>query len=119
MSLDNDKFIASQAIMKSLIESMPNTPDALFEKALKARFDFCIKIMEEYATINPDDEFINTGVRVPKAYWDTRKQEIIGEGNRPQKVDDQGWFIFSRRKDVFAFKELMDKRDALINGGTI
>lgn len=114
MSIDNDKFIASQAIMKSLIESMPSTPDALFEKALKARFQYCIKIMEEYATINPDDEFINTGVRVPKSYWDTRKQEIIGDGNRPQKVEDQGWFIFSRRKDVFEFKKMMDEREVKI-----
>lgn len=116
MSLDNDKFIASQAIMKSLIESLPATPDSLFEKAVKDRFRICTKIMEEYATINPDDEYINTGVRVPKMYWDNRDQKIIGEGNRPQKVDDQGWFIFSKRKDVFAFKEMMDKRDALQQG---
>lgn len=114
MTIDNDKFIAAQAVVKSLIESMPNTPDGLFEKALKSRFNYCIKMMEEYATVNPDDEFINTGVRVPKAYWDTRLQEIIGNGNRPQKVGDQGWFIFSRRKDVFEFKKMMDEREAKI-----
>lgn len=110
MGLDNDKFIAAQALLKSLIESMPNIADAVFDKAIKERFSFCIKIAETYATINPDDEFINTGVRVPKVYWDSRKQSIIGEGNRPQKVDDGGWFIFSRKKDVFEFKKMMDER---------
>lgn len=108
MAIDQEKWIGAQAVVKSIIESLPQIEDNnKFYGILRARFDHAIKIMEEYATINPDDEWINTGVRVPKAYWDTRNEELIMEGNRPMKTE-KGWFIHTQKKRIQEFKKFID-----------
>lgn len=58
-----------------------------------------------------DMEEVDTGVRVPKKFWDTRKkdpseaQKIIGEGFYPKKAENcthrsycTGWHIFGKQK---------------------
>jgi len=58
------------------------------------------------------DEWVNTGVRVPKDYWDLptseEKQERIGAGCKVQKTD-KGWFIFTTKQSVDAFNAEMGK----------
>lgn len=115
MSIEKDKLIAAQAIMKSLIDKSTeigaNTDFKMWDTVLRRQFDICIKIVEEYATENPDDEYINTGVRVPKAYWDTRDDSLIMEGNRPQKTE-KGWFIFAQKKSIREFKKFIENAQA-------
>jgi len=117
MSIDKDKLIAAQAIMKSLIDkSEPISVSTKFDawdSILRRQFAICIKIVEEYATENPDDEWINTGVRVPKAYWDSRDDSLIMEGNRPQKTE-KGWFIFTQKKAVREFKKFIEAKEGEI-----
>jgi len=113
MALDKEKLVAAQAILKSLIESMPSMEsNDKFFGYVNTRFKHCIKMAEEYATIDPDEEWVSTGVTVPKAYWDTRNQEYIGEGNRVQKNEKTGrWEIWTQWKDIKKFKEMMEKRE--------
>ncbi len=109
--LDNDKFIAAQALLKSIIEKMDESYDDRWQGILRVRFQRAIKIAEDYATVLADEEWINTGVRVPKAYWDNRDQSIIGENNRPQKTE-KGWMIFTQKKNIFEFKKIMEERES-------
>jgi hypothetical protein len=64
------------------------------------------------------DEYVNTGVRVPKDYWDLptpeEKQERIGAGCKVQKTD-KGWFIFTTKQSVDFFNAEMEKPKAGIN----
>lgn len=114
--IDHEKFIAAQAILKSLIESLPNIEDDnLFYGRIRARFQHATKIAEEYATVDEGDEYINTGVRVPKAYWDTRDASLLN-GNIPRKVEEKGWFIFARRKDIAKFKTFIETTEVIENG---
>lgn len=73
--LDNDRFIAAQALLKSIIEKLDEHSDDKWQGILRLRFNHAIKIAEDYAKVNPDEEYINTGVRVPQAYWDARKKD--------------------------------------------
>ena len=64
-------------------------------------------------------ELINTGVRVPKAYWDSRDQSVLGEGNVAQKTE-KGWFIFSPKSDVDKFDQSLPQitKDEEVNTNT-
>ena len=57
------------------------------------------------------DEWINTGVRVPAGYWDLKtseeKQERIGAGCKAQKTDN-GWFIFTTKQSVDEFTKQIE-----------
>lgn len=109
--LDKEKLVAAEAILKSLIESLPNVTDNnVFFGLIRSRFQHCIRIAEDYAAIPPEEEYINTGVRVPKAYWDTRDESLIMKGNRPQKTET-GWFIFTKKKDIFDFKKMIEEKE--------
>jgi len=105
--LDEQRWIASQAIMKAIIEK----PETKVEN-IALGFKSIMKIMEDYSTVNPQEEYINTGVRVPKAYWDATtweaKCKIIMEGNRPQKTE-KGWYVFSQQKYIDKFKKFMEE----------
>ncbi len=116
--LDQEKWIASQSIMKELVAKMPMLTYANTKEFLETHFEMCTKIMEDYATLSAEDEYINTGVRVPKDYWDLptyeAKEKRIGEGNRVQKVMDEsgaskGWFVFSKKKDIEKFKKQFEE----------
>lgn len=111
--IDEQKFIGAQALLKSIIEKLEMPEQEKWAGTLRARFLAAIKIAEDYATIDPGEEWINTGVRVPKAYWDTRNEELIGEGNRPFKdPNGKGWFVSTQKKKIFEFKKMMDEREA-------
>lgn len=109
--IDNEKFIAAKALLKSIIEKLDIPENDKWSQTLRIRFTAAIKIAEDYATPKPGEEWINTGVRVPKTYWDTRDAAVIGEGNRVRKTET-GWFIFTQQKNIFDFKKIMDEKEA-------
>jgi hypothetical protein len=117
--LDEQKWIGAQAIVKSLLENVPYEKWGMLDK----HFGECIRIMEKYSMLDPEEELLNTGIRIPKAYWDAQtpesKEQIIGKGNVPRKVLDKegkslGWFIHCKKKDVDEFKKMMDDRETYV-----
>jgi hypothetical protein len=73
-----------------------------------------VKISESEEMEIVQDEGVNLGVRVPKAYWDLKDtdpeaaQKLLGEDCYPKKVTDPdfkkaGWYIFSRGKNADEF----------------
>lgn len=113
MEIDKEKFIAAQAIAKSVVDGLSGVEDEdKFQAKFRIRFKAVIKIVEDYATVAPGDEWINSGVLVPKAYWDTRNPELIGEGNRPMKNEKTGrWEVWTQMKHIVEFKKMIEARE--------
>lgn len=115
MALDQEKWIGAQAIMKSLIEKILPVENLLDKDILEGFFKRCMKIMEDYATIPEGEEFINTGIEIPKQYWNLPnnlvKQDWATEWGKPMKVEGKGWYLFCRGKDLPKLKQVFDGRE--------
>lgn len=111
--LDVDKWIASQSLMKELIAHVPHSEK--WESVIKEKFRICTNIMEEYATVPAGEEFINTGIEIPKQFWNLpnndAKIDWTTEWGRPQKVEGRGWYLFARGKDLQKVKQAFEKRE--------
>ena len=110
--IDQDKFIAAQAVMKMLVADLEGDK-------LKARFDFAMRVIEEYATVPEGEEFINTGIEIPKQFWNfpnmTVRQEWLTEWGRTQKIEGKGWYVFVKEKNLPKLKKIFDERDDSFN----
>ena len=111
--LDQEKWIGAQAIMKELIAKTGVT------KALSSDFRDCMRIMEEYATMEAGEEFVNTGIEIPKQFWNlpnnTAKSEWLTEWGKTQKVEGKGWYVFAKEKNLPKLKKIFDERDDSFN----
>lgn len=112
--LDNEKWIGAQAIMKELIGVWRKADTLDPEAWLKDNFTFCMKIMEDYATLPEGEEFINTGIEIPKQFWNlpnqTAKDDFLTEWGRTRKVEGKGWYVFCKGKDLPKLKSVFDGR---------
>lgn len=112
--IDQEKWIASQAIMKALIEKSPSIAGVSFAEDFKR----IMAIMEDYATLSEEDEFINTEIGIPKQFWnqDPKAQTSwLTEWGKPlpivNKVGRKEWFVHCKRKDMAKLKKEFDQRE--------
>lgn len=112
--LDEQKWIGAQAIMKSLIESGGSKKENI--NNLPETFKFCMDIIENYSILPEGDELINTGIEIPKQFWNlptnAAKSEWLTEWGRTQKVEGKGWYVFCKRADLPKLKSVFDKRES-------
>ena len=111
MSLDEQKWIAAQAIMKAIIEKKE-----IVIESIPIGFKAIMKIMEDYATIPEDEEWINTEIPITKDYWNLTPQnqvKMITEYGKPMpivnKVGRKEWYVHVQRKSMEKFKTLMNE----------
>lgn len=109
--LDEQRWIAAQAIMKAIIEK----PETKVEN-ISLGFKSIMKIMEDYATVPEDEEWINTEIPITRDYWNLTPQnqvKMVTEFGKPMpivnKVGRKEWYIHVQRKNMKKFKTVIDE----------
>jgi hypothetical protein len=113
--IDQEKWIASQSVMKELIAKAPENG---FEHWVGEKFKFCLSIMEEYATLSPNDEWVNTEISIGKEFWNQTPQvqaQWLTEWGKPMpvinKVGRKEWYVHAQRINLEKIKKEFDKRE--------